>query len=492
MRNKLTHPALDTNRSLGERTVKGGLWIFSLRIVDRLFRFTRTIVLARLLAPKDFGLFAIAVLALSLLDTFSQTGFRQALIQKKGEVKSYLNTAWTIGLIRGLVIAGALFLVAPSAASFFDAPAAESIIKVIGISIILQNLTNISVIYFDKNLEFHKYFIYMSLGTIADLVVALSIAIIYRSVWALVFGRLAGEVTKCVISYLIHSYRPRPFLNPQKAKELFTFGKWILGSSILIFIATQGDDLFVGKFLGLETLGFYVLAYKIATLISTEISRPIMKVTFPAYSKLQDDLPKLREAYLKVLNFTTFLSLPIGGLIFATANNFTLTVLGEKWKPIIPLIMILIFRAMINTMRATLGPVTKAIGHPEIETKVTFIQVLVLAVGIYPAAKFFGITGVALIVVLQILVTYPLLLYLLLPRIKLSFRDYSKAIYFQFLSSVVMTVIVYVLQIQLPFNLITLCFEIALGGLIYIGLGLLFKRDNFKTFSYIKNQLNRT
>jgi len=278
----------------------------------------------------------IALLIMSTLDIFSQTGFQSALIQKKKDIKSYLDSAWTILILRGFILFAILFFIAPYAATFFNAPEAKHIIQVIGFSILFQAFTNIGVIYFQKELEFNKEFIYQFAGILADFIVAISAVLILKNVWALVFGLLAGNAAKCFVSYLIHPYKPHLSLSWDKVKELFNFGKWIFGSSILIFLITQGDDIFVGKLLGATALGFYQMAYRISNMPATEITHVISQVTFPPYSKLQDNLPKLREAYLKVLQLTAFLSFSIAGLIFILAPDFTKIFLGEKWMPMVP------------------------------------------------------------------------------------------------------------------------------------------------------------
>ena len=206
---KNTNTLATSGKSLSQRTVRGGLWVFSLRIVRQLFGVTRLIILARFLYPDDFGLMGIALLTMSTLETFSQTGFQAALIQKKEDIKTYLDAAWTILVLRGLILFSILYLIAPYAATFFDAPEAKLIIRVIGISVLFQALTNIGVIYFQKELEFNKEFIYQFAGTLADFIVAISAVIILKNVWALVFGLLAGNAVKCFVSHLIHPYNPR-------------------------------------------------------------------------------------------------------------------------------------------------------------------------------------------------------------------------------------------------------------------------------------------
>jgi len=210
--------------TLSQKVVKGGFWVFFLRIVNRGFSLIRLIILARILSPSDFGLMGIALLTMSTLETFSQTGFQQALIQKKEDIKSYLNSAWTVLILRGFILFTILYFIAPYAATFFNSPEAKTIIQVIGFAILLRAFTNIGVIYFQKELEFRKQFIYQFSGTLADFIVAISAVLILKNVWALVFGLLAGNIARCFVSYLIHPYRPHLSKDLGRAKEN---GLWV-------------------------------------------------------------------------------------------------------------------------------------------------------------------------------------------------------------------------------------------------------------------------
>ncbi|HPP66765.1 MAG TPA: lipopolysaccharide biosynthesis protein [bacterium] len=412
--------------TLFHRTIKSGFWVFSLRIINQLFQLVRTIILARLLSPDDFGLFGIALLTLSALDTFSQTGFYQPLIQKKEDTAPYLNTAWTVQIIRGLLIALVLFFIAPYVAIFFKSPPAVPILKIIGFAIILQSFTNISVIYFEKELRFNKYFAYQLFGTIADLIVSLTAAFLLRSVWALVFGLLAGNLVRCVMSYVISAYRPRFQFNKTQIKELFEFGRWILGSNILVFLITHGDDIFVGKLLGTIMLGFYQMAYKISNMPATEITNVISLVTFPVYSKLQDNLTRLKEAYLKVLQFTAFLSFPIAGLIFVLAPDFTKIFLGEKWMPMVPAMQVLAWWGVIRGLVGAISPVFMAIGKPKIVTHMQAVQTLLLMGLIYPLTVHWNIFGASLSVFLSALAMFFIRNHILIKTINCKISEFYK------------------------------------------------------------------
>ena len=402
--------------------------MFSLRIVQQLFGLARLIILARILAPHDVGLMGIALLTMATLGTFSQTGFQKALIQKKEDIESYLDAVWTVLILRGFIIFTILYLIAPYVAIFFNTPEAKPVIQVIGLSALLQGFTNIGVIYFKKELEFNKEFVYQFAGTLADFIVAVSAVLILKNVWALVFGLLAGNTARCFISYLIHPYRPHLSADLGNAKELFVFGKWVLGSSILIFLITQGDDIFVGKLLGATALGFYQMAYMISNLPSTEITHVISQVTFPAYSKLQGDIPKLRDAYLKVLQVTAFLSFPVAGLIFVLAADFTTIFLGGKWMPMVPAMQVLALWGLIRSIGATTGPIFQGVGRPGIATKLQFARLILLVIIIYPLTLKWGILGASLAVVLSIVPVEPLTFHLTIKIIRCRVWEFGKLI----------------------------------------------------------------
>ena len=374
----------DTPEPLLRRVVRGGLWVITLRVLNRGLGFIRTIILARLLAPQDFGLLGIAFLSLSTLETFSQTGFHPALIQKKANIEPYLDTAWTVSAIRGTLLFCILFLSAPFIARFFNSPEAILVIRVIAVFALLSGLRNIGVIFFRKELEFDRQFYYEFSGTCADITVAITLAFVLRNVWALVWGGLAANLTRLFMSYLLHPYRPRLRFQKEKFQELIGFGKWVLASSLMVFLVTQGDDIFVGKLLGVTALGLYQIAYTLSNLPATEITHVISQVTFPAYSKLQDEPLKLREAYLRVLQLTTFLSIPVTVGIIVLAPQFIPLVLGEKWLPAIPAVQVLALAGLLRSIAASSGYLFYALGKVKIDTMLQALRLTVLAFLIYP------------------------------------------------------------------------------------------------------------
>jgi len=451
----------------------------------------RTIVLARLLAPKDFGLFGIALLAMSALETFSETGFQAALIQKKGGIKPYLDTAWTMQVIRGAALALILFGIGPYVAAFFGEPAAATLLRVLGLSMLFQGFANIGVVYFQKELEFHKQFVYQLSGTLVDLVVAISAALLLRNAWALIFGLLAANFVRMVVSYLIHPYRPRVRFEGAKVKELHSFGRWILGSSVLVFLTTQGDDIFVGKLLGVTALGFYQLAYQVSNMPATEVTHVISQVTFPTYSKLQDDLPKLGEAYLKVMQVTAFISIPLAGIIFVLSREFTHLFLGEKWMPMVPAMQVLVSAGLTRSVAATAGSVFQGVGKPQIETTGHILRLSVLAISIYPLTARWGIVGAGASVFLSILVSAVGFSCMALRITKCGIKEFSKAVVLPLINALIMIWLIYLFKIKAgAVGILELTLLVAIGGVSYLAIAFFLDRfSNYRMHSLIRECL---
>ncbi len=453
---------MEGNTSLSQKVVRGGAWVFTLNFIIRGLGLIRTVILARLLLPSDFGLVGIAMITTSALLTFSGTGFATALIQKKSGISDYLNTAWCVEAIRGILLAFILFLLAPPIATFFNNPEAKPVIQVMAIAMALGGFTNVGIIYFQKELQFEKLFIYNLTTEIATLAVSISLAFILRNVWALVYGTIVGVMTKLILSYVLHPFRPSFKFDLDKAKELFKFGKWLLGSGILVFLITQGDDIFVGKLLGIAALGFYTMAYRFSNLPATEITHVISQVTFPAYSKLQDNIPKLRESYLKVLQLTAFLSFPVTGLIFVLAPDFTRIFLAEKWMPMVPAMQVLALWGLLRSIYATRGPIFIAVGKPEISTKLQFAQLIVLVIFIYPLSVKWGIAGTSLAILIAALAFEPIALKLTIKTIHCRVWEYMKCIVFPALGTLIMCTVLLGLKYYV-FNSINIFGFLALG-----------------------------
>lgn len=397
---------------LYQRVVRGGCWVMSIRVFSALIGFTKTFLFANLLLVQDLGILAVTAMLLDVLTVFFETGFNTKLIQEKEDVRPYLDTAWTINILRGLAMFFLLYFLAPLAASF-KVPADKvsltiGVIRGIGFCVLLDGLSNIGVLYFQRDLDFKKVFWLRIPPVVLDLVVSVGAVVFFKSVWGYVIGRLSEVLVRLLLSYFLSSYRPRLSVQWQKARGLWKFGKWVFGLSILNFLISEGDDFFVWGYLGLSSLALYRYAFRFSNLPATEITNTLSQVTFPAFSRIQDDVPRLRNAYLKVLTMTAFLSYPVAGLIFTLGPDFVRLFLKEDMHPMIPALQILAIKGAIRAIGSTRGPLFLAMGQPHIQWIFQGIRLVVLAVLIYPLTRMWGIAGTALATVLISVLLSPL------------------------------------------------------------------------------------
>ncbi|MBW1913957.1 MAG: lipopolysaccharide biosynthesis protein [Deltaproteobacteria bacterium] len=466
--------------SLSKTVVQGIRWVTILRIVNRSLDFVRTIVLARLLSPYDFGLAAIGFIAISMLETFSQTGFQTALISKKQDIESYLDTAWTVSVFRGILLFAIMLFSAPLVALFFNSPDAEWVVRIIAFSLLISGFQNIGVLFFQKELEFDKQFRFEFSGAVVNFLITVGLALLLRNVWALVLGGLAANLFRLAISYMLHPYRPSVRFNREKFLEMFSFGKWVFISSIVIFLSRQGDDAFLGKLLGITALGFYQLAFLIGNIPASEIGGVISKVAFPAYVKLQTSPDKLKEAYLRTVSFVILLSLPLTGGIIVLAPLFTHTVLGEKWVPVILPLQILALSGLFRAVSGAGGALFNSIGKPRFDFIMNFSRLIIIIITIYPLTMLWGIAGTSISVLLGILAAFSVWLRQSIKESMFCIGDIAPLSAVPLISAFSMcAVLFFMLKIDLYNQTVLMAVSIIAGVIVY-GAMLLFCSRFFK------------
>ncbi|WP_458210698.1 lipopolysaccharide biosynthesis protein [Haladaptatus sp. NG-SE-30] len=385
---------------VSERAVKSGIWASMANVVGRGLQLVKLVVLGTILPPTEFGLVAIALLALAAMNRSSKLGVQEALIQREeDDVDDYLDTAWTLETLRGVLLASITFLAAPTIAAFFDAPRAVDVVRAMALVPLVTGIQNPGIVYFRKDLTYHKEFVYLVGKAVVSVTVAIVMAYQLRNVWALVYGDIAGVVTATLLSYVLHDHRPRPQLNVGHTRELIGYGKWITASGLVVFLITEGDDVFVGWLLGTTALGLYQYAYKLSNAPATEVTKVLSNVIFPTYSKLQNDAANLRRAYFKTVQLTTFVSIPLGVGIVAVAPTFVRAFLGDEWVPAITVMQLLALWGLLRSIGATTGPLFQAVGKPDIPTKIQVGKLVIIALTIYPATAAYGIVGAGAVIV---------------------------------------------------------------------------------------------
>lgn len=457
---------------LYKRSIKGGFWVMSSRFLVQFLGFLKSLFIVNFFLLNDLGIISAAVMMMEILNMFTQTGFESALIQKKGDIHDYLDTAWTAGIIKGIVLFLILYFAAPLLATFRipeeKVPLAIGVFRVMAISFLIGGFRNIGAIYFSKNLDFHKTFTLSMVSTLTDILLTVALVLIFRSIWGVIASRLVSASIGCVGSYVLSSYRPKLHFERTKARELWTFGRWIFGQNILGYLLEAGDDYFVWFYLGIQPLALYRYAYRFSTMPATHIAHVISLVSYPAYSKIQGELSRLKDAYLKVLTLTSLLSVPMSLVILVLGPDFVNLFLPPRMYPMIPVLQILAFKGMFWAVGATRGPLIRAMGKPNALFYNTIIRVLIMAATIYPLAKQWGIAGVAISTLVTGLLVSPLDFRIIQKLLKVGVWELYRPLIYAFAASVGMAVFLIMLKSWLIQTMNFFYFFL----LIFIGIGI--------------------
>lgn len=471
---------------LAHKVARGTFWVAASYIFSNVFYFLRTVILVRLLNPIDFGLMGIARVVINMFNLFSETGIDRALVQKKEINADTLNSAWGITAIRGILLFILLYLFSPFISIFYRNEHINPILKVISFSFLFNGFTSAGVFLFVKELNFKNKVIFEQANAISNTVVSVTLAFIFKNVWALIIGHVVGAIVGFIFSYMLCSFRPSLKFNLNEVKKLFQFGKYVFGSSIIIFITIQGPDALVGKVLGLEQLGFYVLAFGIANAPTTSVTHVVSQIAFPAYAALQDDLPKLREGYLKITRLVAFLSAPIAGGIFMLIPEFVQIFLGTRWIPIVLPVRILCMSGFLRSINSTVSPIFYGIGRPDIEFKLSSLNLSLLALVIYPLTLKMGIVGtsIAFSAVSTIAVFYIMAIIFKLIRLDAEKAQFLKILFFPFVGTLMMCFSISFLKLIFSHSLImTFSISILFGGVCY--LSILYVLDRYFEYGLI-------
>ncbi len=362
--------------NIGKSIAKGAIWMVLFKLIERSIGLISTIILARLLFPADFGLIAMAMSIIAVLELLGAFGFDMALIQKSDTTRSHFDTAWSFNIILALVSAVILLLLAYPAAVFYEEPRLEIVIYFLAAGTFIAGFQNIGVVYFRKELEFNKEFQFLLGKKLASFCVTIPLAFILQSYWALVFGILAGKIGSVLLSYYVHNYRPRFDLSARS--ELFHFSKWLLLNNILYFIKLRSADFIIGKTSGSHSLGLYSIAFEISNLPTTELIAPINRAIYPGYTKMTADTNTLQQGFLNVIAIIILFALPAGTGIAVSADLLVKVVFGDKWLEAIPLIKILSFYGVFTALQTNTVYVYLAIGKPRLITYISILYIIIL------------------------------------------------------------------------------------------------------------------
>ncbi|MBZ0220459.1 MAG: lipopolysaccharide biosynthesis protein [Candidatus Methylomirabilis sp.] len=457
--------------NLQKKTVRSGVLVGFNSVIINSLGFIRTIILARLLAPEVFGLMSICLIVVKAAEIFTETGFGAALIHRKDHFEASRDTAFTMSIIRGCVLAISVFFLSPLIAAYYDNILLEDLIKVAALILFFHGTQNINIIAFQKELDFRRIAVLELTRAASAFLLLVGLAYYLGNIWSLVIGYVAVAAVDSVLTYIIIPGRPRIRFKLSTARELFAYGKYITGLSIVVFIAAELDNLVIGKVLGMEMLGFYVIAFTLANLPTTHISKVTSRVMFPSYSKLQDDPHALREAYLKVLKLVASISIPAGAGLAVLSLEIVSVLYGERWAYSAGPLRILCVYGCIMAIMSLNGYIFNAIGKPNIPFYFNAARLVLIAILIYPMTAWLGLYGAAIAVTLPLALQFASITFVFARTLGLEVMRIVKILSYVLFSTLVMILVLMLYRkVVHHADIYTLALGIAIGISTYAAL----------------------
>jgi O-antigen/teichoic acid export membrane protein len=474
-------PVSDTqhNREIAQKTARGLIWNFLAHFLGKIVVLITTSILARMLAKNDFGLVAVAVVAINYLLVLKDLGLGVALIQRKGDVREAANTVFTINLIIGLLLAVLTIPLAPFVAAYFQDPQVTPVLRWMGFSFIIQALESVHTNLLVRDLDYRRKMIPELGGALTKGAVSIAMAYLGYGVWSLVFGQMAGSLASLVLVWSILPWRPRLIVDRQAAGSLLKFGASVTAIDIISQITDNLDYVIVGRVFGLVPLSIYTLAYRLPEMLLISNLWVMAGVVFPAFSSIQDQPDELRRGFLASVRIVDLITVPISLGLLIAADPIVRVVFGEQWLDIIPILRVLAIYAWVYSLGYHVGGLYKAIGRPDISLKLAIMTLLIIIPALLIGSKF-GLIGIAVGHLVAVLLRRFISLNVATRFAKVSMSDIFGQLRPAFISGAVMAPITLaVLNLTQPMHpFLQLTFVVLSGAISYLGMLWWIEREN--------------
>lgn len=349
---------------LARRTARGFLWALAAALGGRLLSVAALAVVARILVPRDFGLFTFALVYITYLQTIADLGVGMALIYRDDRVRDAAQVAFVVNVVAGICWFFLTLWIAPLAADLFGSPDGVPVLRTLAVVFLIRGVGNTHDTLCRKELRFKARLVpELALAGLKAAVMTV-LALAGLGVWSLVWGQIAGTVAWAVGLWIVVPWRPgwswpRHLLGP-----LLDYGKAILAVNVVAAVVHHVDEVLVGRMLGMETLGFYQMGYKIPEMAVILILWQVNTVLFPALSKARAAGTDLGTGYLEAVRWVSLLVLPAGAGLVLLAEPLVFTLFGDQWGPSVPILRALALYTVFRALRSPAGDVLKAAGRP--------------------------------------------------------------------------------------------------------------------------------
>jgi teichuronic acid exporter len=470
--------------SLKTRTVSGLFWSFADNFANLGISLIVGIILARLLSPKEFGLIGMIAIFVSVSQSFINSGFSQALIRKTNPSQKDYSTVFYFNMIIGIISFLILFFCAGIISRFYGEPEIKHLLQVLSLSLIINAFSFIQQTILTKRIDFKLQTKISIVASVVSGVIGIGMAIAGYGVWSLVIKTI---ISYAIISVLLWSWsRWKPILvfSIQSFKELFSFGSKLLISGLIETIYKNIYYLIIGKYFSAAELGYYTRADQFTSFLSSNLTSVIQRVSYPALSSIKEDLPKLKEAYKKLIRSTMLICFILMLGMGSIAKTMVLTLIGEKWIPCVIYLQLLCFVGMMYPLHALNLSMLQVQGRSDLFLRLEIIK-KALAIPIIVIGINYGLKILILGIIFNSMIAYFLNSYWSGQFIGYPFHEQIKDILPSFLLAVGISAVLFLegLFIPLP-SLPVLAIQLTTGTFLTI---VICEGFHFRDYLYIKD-----
>ncbi len=462
----------------GDKVVSGFLWRFMERFGAYAVSFVVSVILARILDPEAYGTIALVTVFTNILQVFVESGLGRALVQKKEAEDIDFSSVFYFNMAVCLLLYCGLFAFAPYIAQFFNNIELTSVIRVLGIILIISGLKNVQQAYVSRKMLFKKFFYATLIGTLFSAVVGIWLAYWGAGVWALVAQSLANALVDTLMLWITVKWRPKKCFSLQRLKGLLSYGWKLLIAALVGSLSDNLRQLFIGKLYTSADLAFYNKGDQIPSIVNGNVNAAIDSVIFPVMAEAQDNKESVKNMTRRAITTSTYIMAPIYIGLACCAETLIRILLTEKWLPCVPFLRIFCITYLFYPIHTANLNAILAVGRSDIDLKLELIKklleimVLLLTMRYGVMAIAYGLIGTAILN--QIINAWPnkeLIGYSYLEQI----RDVLPEIA---LACVMGSVVYFVGYLQLP-DLTVLVLQIMVGIVVYLGLSALMRLEAF-------------
>ncbi|MBN2280612.1 MAG: lipopolysaccharide biosynthesis protein [Candidatus Marinimicrobia bacterium] len=397
---------MDEDLKIKKQFFKGSVWLFGSNVFARLFGFITTLVLAKVLMPEDFGVVGYGFLVVNSVALFKMMGFNTALIYQKEKTQEAASSLFWFLVLWSIFLYCLIFMVSPVIAGFFREQRLVHLVQVLGLSIIINSISSIPISLLEKDIHFKKRILPDVSKLIIYSVTTIFLAFKGFSYWSFIWGTLLADLAQLVFSFFLKPVKIALRVDFSLLREMFRFGKSIVGLSFLQFGVRNIDDFFIGRMLETASLGIYQFSYRIANVPATNITNVFGQILFPTFAKIAHDDAKLMNAFIKFFRYIVILTVPLTFYIVLIIPDFV-QLYYEQWQKAILPIQLISYFGLLRAIGSGMGSVFYAKGKPHKLLPISAFQFIILALLLYPFIRWYGITGAC--IAINISMTYSIM-----------------------------------------------------------------------------------